>query len=269
MSSITIDTPAAIDIAPVDAKVIETTPSELIVALVAKIDSCVSELQDMRRFGKLVARSVEKMARRKVKRSPNDQSRPSGFTLPVKILPKLTMFLNDLRTTKGIATKTPGECIARTDVTRLVTEYIKTNDLQDPEEKKIIVLDGKLAALFDEEVGSRVTWFKLQSSLAPLYDHSDDAKLENKRQKELAIASAAAAGGGSAANAAVGDAVVEPLKKRAKKPAMPSSVTDDTTSASASVADCFQAPVPVAPAQVVASAPRPAKKRPAATAVVA
>lgn len=256
--------PNAADIAPADVKVLET-PSELIVALVAKIDASVSELQEMRRFARIVERSVAKMAKRKIKRSPNDQSRPSGFTLPVKILPQLTMFLNDLRVQKGLATKTPGECIARTDVTRLVTEYIKTNDLQDPEEKKIIVLDGKLAALFDEEVGCRVTWFKLQSSLAPLYDHSDDAKLENKRQKELAIAAAAAAAaeGAPAAPAAGGGAIAEPPKKRAKKPAMPSTVTDDTTSASASVADSSKAPVPIA---ATAAAPRATKKRAAAVA---
>jgi hypothetical protein len=260
----TATTPAAVDIAPAEVKVLET-PSELINALVAKIDACVSDLQEVRRFSRIVDRAVAKMAKRKIKRSPNDQSRPSGFTLPVKILPKLTMFLNDLRVHKGLATKTPGECIARTDVTRLVTEYIKTNDLQDPEEKKIIVLDGKLAALFDEEVGSRVTWFKLQSSLAPLYDHSDDAKLENKRQKELAIASAAAAEG-SAPPGDGGSAIAEPPKKRAKKPAMPSTVTDDTTSASASVADSAKAPVPIAPAvTAAAAAPRAPKKR--ATAV--
>lgn len=47
--------------------------------------------------------------------------------------------------------KEPGTQIARTDVTKKLTEYITSNKLQNPENKKQIIPDAKLMSLLGED----------------------------------------------------------------------------------------------------------------------
>lgn len=164
--------------------------TELIGKLVKKIESISTELVELRKFARVTERAVVKIERevvkahRKTKRAAPSNSVPSGFRLPVKILPKLTMFLNDMRIERGESAQGAGEMIARTEVTRFLTAYVKSNALQDPNEPRLIVLNSTLASLFDLSEGERITWFNMQTFLKPLYDQSDEAKCDNDRVKK-------------------------------------------------------------------------------------
>lgn len=190
---------ASTDVATAPAPAVdEVTPVSQLVTLAAAMESIQSQLRDAKALCKVVAKDVARLEKQKAagtrgkkRRAPaldeegNPVSpKPSGFTLPVPIKPALTAFLNEVRTIKGEQVQKPGENVARTDVTRAVTFYVKHNDLQDPNEKRVIVLDGKLASLFSANVGDRVTWFKLQSHLSPLYVNTKAAAKKDAAAKE-------------------------------------------------------------------------------------
>jgi hypothetical protein len=79
---------------------------------------------------------------------------PSGFAKPTDLTPALCTFL-------GIE---EGTQLARTEVTKKITEYIKTHNLQNPANKKIIIPDTTLATLLNNN-GEEVTYFNLQKFL--------------------------------------------------------------------------------------------------------
>jgi hypothetical protein len=79
---------------------------------------------------------------------------PSGFAKPTLISDELCAFL-----------KVPtGTQLARTEVTRKITEYIKTHSLQNQANKKIIVPDATLGSLL-KNGDAEVTYFNLQKFL--------------------------------------------------------------------------------------------------------
>ena len=57
--------------------------------------------------------------------------------------------------------------ISRTDVTSLICKYIKDNNLQNPDNKKIILPDDKLKKLFNGYLGEedQLEFFNIQSYL--------------------------------------------------------------------------------------------------------
>jgi len=104
---------------------------------------------------------------------------PSGFVKPTLISNELAGFLG----------KPEGSEMARTDVTREINKYIRTNNLQDKENGRKINPDKKLTSLLKLKKGDELTYFNLQRYMSP----------------HFAKASAAAA---AAAAAAITDAVV-------------------------------------------------------------
>jgi upstream activation factor subunit UAF30 len=79
---------------------------------------------------------------------------PSGFAKPTLISDELCAFL-----------KVPiGTQLARTEVTRKITEYIKANSLQNQANKKIILPDATLGSLL-KAGDAEVTYFNLQKYL--------------------------------------------------------------------------------------------------------
>lgn len=81
----------------------------------------------------------------------------SGFAVPTKITNELAEFLhldNDIE-------------ISRTDVTSLICKYIKENNLQNPDNKKIIIPDERLKKLFKGYLGEedKLEFFNIQSYL--------------------------------------------------------------------------------------------------------
>ena len=81
----------------------------------------------------------------------------SGFAVPTKITNELAEFLN---LEKNIE-------ISRTDVTSLICKYIKDNNLQNPDNKKIIIPDERLKKLFNGYLSEedQLEFFNIQSYL--------------------------------------------------------------------------------------------------------
>jgi chromatin remodeling complex protein RSC6 len=77
---------------------------------------------------------------------------PSGFAKPTKLSNALCDFL-----AVGKGTE-----MARTDVTRLLNEYIKSQGLQDKEDKRTIHPDAKLTTILSLQPGEKLTFFNLQ-----------------------------------------------------------------------------------------------------------
>jgi len=101
----------------------------------------VQELKKMQRDHELALKEASKRSRKKRVRDENSTRKPSGFASPVVVSDELYSFLTNFGINKG-------DPIARTDVTRYVTTYIKDNDLQNHENRREIVPDAVLHKLF-------------------------------------------------------------------------------------------------------------------------
>ena len=82
---------------------------------------------------------------------------PSGFVKPTGISDELAKFLE----------KPLGSEMARTEVTRDINKYIRTNGLQDKENGRKIIPDTKLADLLKLTKADELTYFNLQRYMSP------------------------------------------------------------------------------------------------------
>lgn len=111
-----------------------------------------------------VRRDVDKGLRKKTKTTKriSDPTKPTGFKKPIDISEDLAKFLKVDSSTK----------MSRTDVTKAINQYIKDNDLQDPQAKRNFDLNkspaGKaLLKLLNPSGDAPVSYFNLQRWLAP------------------------------------------------------------------------------------------------------
>jgi chromatin remodeling complex protein RSC6 len=95
-----------------------------------------------------------KNSNKKRKRAANRA--PSGFVKPTKISDELATFLD----------KPTGSEMARTEVTRDINLYIRTNSLQDKSNGRKINPDPKLADLLKINEGEELTYFNLQKYMS-------------------------------------------------------------------------------------------------------
>ena len=82
---------------------------------------------------------------------------PSGFVKPTRISDELAIFLE----------KSVGSEMARTEVTRDINKYIRTNKLQDESNGRKIIPDAKLSALLKLGKDDELTYFNLQRFMSP------------------------------------------------------------------------------------------------------
>jgi chromatin remodeling complex protein RSC6 len=82
---------------------------------------------------------------------------PSGFVKPTRISDELAKFLEKPANTE----------MARTEVTRDINKYIRSNNLQDKENGRKINPDAKLAALLKIKKNDELTYFNLQRYMSP------------------------------------------------------------------------------------------------------
>ena len=87
----------------------------------------------------------------------NGARSPSGFVKPTLISKELATFLG----------KEVGTEMARTEVTKYLTKYIKDHQLQDPANKRIINCDAQLSGLLNVTPSDEVTYFNLQRYMKP------------------------------------------------------------------------------------------------------
>ena len=111
---------------------------------------------DLRKLQKNMAKHVRENSRKKNKRKVSSADKPkrapSGFAKPAIISDELCSFLG----------KSPGTEMARTEVTKYLTSYIKEHELQDQANKRKILPDAKLKKLLNLQPSDEVTYFNLQ-----------------------------------------------------------------------------------------------------------
>ena len=91
--------------------------------------------------------------KRRRERDPNAPKRaPSGIAKPTVISSELANFLN----------VTPSTKMARTDVIKKIANYIKTNNLENPKNRRHILPDKALTKLLAVKKNDQVTYFNLQ-----------------------------------------------------------------------------------------------------------
>lgn len=120
------------------------------------METLIQELQTRLSTLETKVQRQDKMIR-KLKKDmiPEDQRvprKPSGFAKATYMSPVLCDFL-------GVP---HGTEMARTEVTKHVLAYVKDNGLQNPEMKRIILMDDKLQKLLNPEKDETVTYFSIQ-----------------------------------------------------------------------------------------------------------
>ena len=126
--------------------------------LLSSWKSMYSELTtEVKKLQKFVAKANKEKDRSKKMKSDKPKRAPSGFAKPTKISNELCDFLQ----------QSYGTEMARTEVTKHLTKYIKANNLQAPEDKRKILPDKKLTKLLKLPKGEQVTYFNLQKWMKP------------------------------------------------------------------------------------------------------
>jgi chromatin remodeling complex protein RSC6 len=140
-------------------------------------DQSVEFLAKLQQLGTLISslkaeyRALEKKWTRELKSANKQSSKrkrkagnraPSGFVKPTLISDELAKFLE----------KPSGSEMARTEVTRDINKYIRTNNLQDKENGRKINPDKKLAALLKLKATDELTYFNLQRYMSPHFAKS-------------------------------------------------------------------------------------------------
>ena len=107
-----------------------------------------------------------KKQKKKRNTDPNRTKRePSGFAKPSLISTELCSFLG----------KPQGTEMARTEVTKYLTQYIKEHKLQDEANRRKILPDAPLKQLLNVGTGDEVTYFNLQKYMKVHFPKSVNA----------------------------------------------------------------------------------------------
>ena len=93
------------------------------------------------------------MLQRRIAMPEETNSRPKTKRAPS------AAFMKPVQPDEKLASVIGGEPIPRTEVTKKVWEYIRNNNLQDPQKKTVIRADDKLRQVFDGK--DSVTMFEM------------------------------------------------------------------------------------------------------------
>ena len=130
--------------------------------------------QQVKILEKNVKREFKGLKKEVDKNKNKGNKKPSGFANPTKVTDELCAFMN----------KKDGTDIARTDVTKALIDYINKNNLQNSDNKQIIIPDEKLKTLLGINDNDKVTYFNLQkymnkhfinSKIKPIVDELENA----------------------------------------------------------------------------------------------
>jgi chromatin remodeling complex protein RSC6 len=152
-------TDAATDADTVETGSIESIESEFL-SLATRLQELktlqISVVSDLKKLHKTVHRHMKENSKKHKKRKNLDPNRPkrapSGFAKPALISVELCNFLK----------KPEGTEMARTEVTKYLTQYIKEHKLQDEANRRKILPDKPLQQLLNVGQGDEVTYFNLQ-----------------------------------------------------------------------------------------------------------
>ena len=151
---------------PAAAAVTETTAPETtpvvtevdrFTAVLTKLQSFANDLKDTIAHVKFLQKEYAKLQKtttKKTKKTPSSTGPRtlSGFAKPSQLSEELCEFM-------GVA---KGTSMARTEVTRMINDYIKKNSLQDSNDKRHILPDPKLSKILNIQGDDKLTYFNLQ-----------------------------------------------------------------------------------------------------------
>ena len=123
----------------------------------AKLQQLTSLLSSLKSEFKLLEKTVSKNEKTALKnshkkRKASGNRAPSGFVKPTLITDELATFLGKSRGTK----------LARTEVSKELNKYIREHSLQDKDNGRKIIPDGKLKVLLKLTDADELTYFNLQ-----------------------------------------------------------------------------------------------------------
>jgi len=164
-ASTNVDVVKATDCKYTPAEATEALPATGLPALLLQLDQAQLLLNTIKKLAKDIHKESSK--RKKRPANPNGIPRkPSGFATPVEVTDKLCILLGE----------EPGTKIARTEVTKRITLYIKGNNpagkpITDPEKPKYIHLDYNMKNVFELDTSEEycISWFDLQKHLKVCY----------------------------------------------------------------------------------------------------
>jgi upstream activation factor subunit UAF30 len=128
----------------------------------ASISALKTEFRGLERQVTKDLKAAAKVSQKRKKKAGNRA--PSGFVKP-------TLISNELATFLG---KASGTEMARTEVTRAINAYIRTNSLQDKDNGRKIIPDTKLKSLLKIKKGDELTYFNLQTYMSPHFAKASD-----------------------------------------------------------------------------------------------
>lgn len=125
-------------------------------------------------------KTIEKQVKKELKQkeikqtTPKPKKAPSGFAKPTKVTKELCEFMN----------RPEGTEIARTEVTKTLVNYIKSNNLQEqtPDSKNKIIPDDTLVNLLGLNIEEKkdLTFFNIQK-------HMNKHFISKKNENVLAV----------------------------------------------------------------------------------
>jgi upstream activation factor subunit UAF30 len=136
-----------------------------------------SEFRNIERQTVRELKNAQKASMKKKRKTGNRA--PSGFVKPTLISNELAGFLG----------KPEGSEMARTEVTREINKYIRTNNLQDKENGRKINPDKKLTSLLKLKKGDELTYFNLQRYMSPHFAKSAAAAAGQSASSAAPVAS--------------------------------------------------------------------------------
>jgi chromatin remodeling complex protein RSC6 len=131
---------------------LDTTFTNLLNELVNVKKTCTHLQNQVRLLQNLVEKKNKRTAKELMKYKIKGNRKPSGFAKPTIVTDELCKFMG----------RNSGTKIARTEVTQYIISYIKTNNLRDNDNRKIIVPDAPLKNLLGVEEDQEVTYFNIQ-----------------------------------------------------------------------------------------------------------
>jgi len=152
---------------PSESSSINDVFNEVLQDLTALTTQCKSLTLRVKVLQKQVAQDQKTMSKKSNKKKNAEggaKRAPSGFAKPSRITSELAKFLK----------VDANEKLARTNVTKMITSYVKDHNLQNPANKKIIVPDANLKKLL-KNGNEEVTFFNLQKFMKVHYIKDENA----------------------------------------------------------------------------------------------
>jgi len=129
----------------------------------SKLSDLIKEMKELQSIGKTIEKdfnTISKNINKSKKGKKSTKARPlSGFAVPSALSQELYEFLNI----------TKGEMVPRKDVTKMINDYIKANECRDEKDKRKILPDAALKAIFNCGDDDNITYFNLQTYMKHHY----------------------------------------------------------------------------------------------------